>query len=157
MTKAQKIYNYKPPKSGNDEVSYFLTKGRITRRAFFLRLLLVITLFSTFYAIKHYYIEPQHQYWEKRGGGVIRNETFLTTYSLFNIFNNIVLPITLGLFLFIQGTKRMHDTNNSGWNFFVPIYNVVLLFLSGTRGQNKYGVDPKPQKVVKYFDQLEAN
>jgi uncharacterized membrane protein YhaH (DUF805 family) len=155
MAKAQNIYDYKPPKSGNDEVSYFLTKGRITRKSFFLRLFFVIALLIVSNMTMNFYAIPQYQHWAEIGGGEVRNQTFLTTYNLFETFNDIVLPVILGLFLAIQGAKRMHDVNKSGWWFLFPVYNILMLFVPGTIGQNDYGIDPKPQKVVKYFDELE--
>ena len=45
--------------------------------------------------------------------------------------------------------RRLHDTNRSGWWVFislVPIVGIILLIVwwcgEGTRGPNKYGVDP---------------
>jgi len=157
MAKAQNIYKYKPPKSGNDEVSYFLTKGRITRKAFFFRLLLVAILYSCSYLI-HY------QYFIKNKNEIVKNiiddstfETVAPNFAIqfkiseqFQIFFLIVLCI----FLLIQGAKRMHDVDKSGWCFFIQFYNIALLFSHGTIGQNKYGIDPRPRKVVKYFDEL---
>ena len=157
MGKAQNIYSYKSPKSGNDEVSYFLTKGRIRRIAFFLRLLLVLILLVISNIIMEYYAIPQYNHWERIGGGEVRNQIFLTTYRIFYMFNYLILPVICSIFLLIQGAKRMHDVNKSGWWFMFPIYNIITaLFVSGTVGQNNYGIDPKPQKMVKYFDELET-
>jgi len=39
--------------------------------------------------------------------------------------------------------RRMHDVNKSGWFIFVPFYNIILAVTDGTRGDNKYGPDPK--------------
>jgi len=157
MAQAQNIYNYKPPKSGNDEVSYFLTKGRIRRRAFFLRLLLVVVLLIISNLVMTFYFEREYVYWQNFGHGEVRNPTFLTTYRIFDIFNYVVFPVICSIFLLVQGAKRMHDVNKSGWYFFVPLYNIVLLLSRGTVGQNSYGVDPKPTKKVKYFDELKDN
>ncbi|GHT69160.1 hypothetical protein AGMMS50239_35470 [Bacteroidia bacterium] len=155
MAKAQNIYDYKPPKSGNDEVSYFLTKGRIRRKAFFLRLLLIIVLLVISNSVMKFYAMPQYQHWSDIGGGEVRNQIFLTTYRIFVVFNNIILPAICGLFLLVQGAKRMHDINKSGWYFLFPVYDLFMLLAPGTVGQNDYGIDPKPQKLVKYFDELE--
>ena len=153
MKKAQNIYDYKPLKSGNEETSYFLPQGRIRRKAFFLRLLLVATLIIISNLVMEYYFQPEYRYWEKFGHGEVRNKTFLAQYNIFYAFNLYVLPILLGLFLLIQGAKRMHDINKSGWTFLFP-FCIILVFESGTVGQNNYGIDPKPQKRVKYFDEL---
>ncbi len=58
----------------------------------------------------------------------------------------IVLFLTLiptAIFILIQGIKRMHDVDKSGWYLLIPIYNLILCFTEGTKGRNKYGDDPK--------------
>jgi len=45
------------------------------------------------------------------------------------------------------GVRRMHDVNKSGWYLLIPIYNLVLTLTDGTRGDNKYGPDPKEGEV----------
>jgi len=39
--------------------------------------------------------------------------------------------------------RRMHDVNKSGWFIFIPIYNIILAVTDGTKGDNKYGPEPK--------------
>lgn len=39
--------------------------------------------------------------------------------------------------------RRVHDSDKSGWFVLVPIYNLILMFLDGTRGPNRFGPDPK--------------
>ncbi|OWK26670.1 MAG: cytochrome [Parcubacteria group bacterium GW2011_GWA2_38_13b] len=41
------------------------------------------------------------------------------------------------------GVRRMHDVNKSGWFFLIPIYNFILAVTDGTKGDNRYGHDPK--------------
>jgi uncharacterized membrane protein YhaH (DUF805 family) len=41
------------------------------------------------------------------------------------------------------GVRRMHDVDKSGWFLFIPIYSVILTIMDGTKGDNKYGPDPK--------------
>jgi hypothetical protein len=65
---------------------------------------------------------------------------------LFDTFHTILLPLLLFIFVLIQGAKRMHDINISGWNFLIPIYNIYLVFSKGTRGNNNFGIDPNPVK-----------
>jgi len=45
------------------------------------------------------------------------------------------------------GVRRMHDINKSGWYLLIPIYNLILTLTDGTKGDNKYGPDPKEIKV----------
>ena len=39
--------------------------------------------------------------------------------------------------------RRLHDSDHSGWFGIVPFYNLYLLCIDGTRGDNKFGPDPK--------------
>lgn len=45
------------------------------------------------------------------------------------------------------GVRRMHDVNKSGWFVLIPIYNLILAVTNGTKGNNKYGPDPKTTKT----------
>ncbi|MFC0323116.1 DUF805 domain-containing protein [Gallibacterium melopsittaci] len=71
-----------------------------------------------------------------------------------------VLSGVYGLALFIPsiavGTRRLHDINRSGWwqlLWFIPIIGWIILIiffsLNGTKGNNRFGEDPK---VVKQSD-----
>jgi len=102
------------------ETSFFSTKGRIRRRAFWARfftLQILMGLFGLF-------------------GGSIESILGLIIYSLIGLF----LIITF----LIQGAKRMHDLNQDGIYFLIPVYNLIAaLFFDGTVGNNEYGEDPK--------------
>ena len=39
--------------------------------------------------------------------------------------------------------RRYHDTDRSAWYCLIPIYSFILLFYDGTKGQNRFGDDPK--------------
>ena len=41
------------------------------------------------------------------------------------------------------GVRRMHDTDHSGWWLLLPIVNLVFAVTDGTRGDNRFGPDPK--------------
>jgi uncharacterized membrane protein YhaH (DUF805 family) len=41
------------------------------------------------------------------------------------------------------GCRRMHDTNHSGWWLLVPLANLILLIREGTKGDNRFGPDPR--------------
>jgi len=47
--------------------------------------------------------------------------------------------------------RRMHDQDKSGWFILIPFYNLVLLFIEGTRGPNRFGPDPKSGGEAKVF------
>ena len=136
------IYNYKTPKSGNEETGFFNIKGRINRKSFILRCLFSFGLFVIF-TLGYY-------------------NGFFTEYESrsFIFFETIyfyILPLFISIFNLIQGAKRMHDVNKSGWYFFIPLYNIYLTFSPGTRGNNDYGIDPSPIKNIQYFDEIESN
>ena len=136
------IYNYQTPKSGNEETGFFNIKGRINRKSFILRWLFSCGLFVIF-TLGYY-------------------NGFFTEYESrsFIFFETIyfyILPLFISIFNLIQGAKRMHDVNKSGWYFFIPLYNIYLTFSPGTRGNNDYGIDPSPIKNIQYFDEIESN
>lgn len=39
--------------------------------------------------------------------------------------------------------RRMHDIGKNGWFLLIPFYNIILTASEGTKGENKYGPDPK--------------
>jgi uncharacterized membrane protein YhaH (DUF805 family) len=39
--------------------------------------------------------------------------------------------------------RRIHDAGKNGWFTLVPVYNIILLFIPGTSGPNRFGPDPK--------------
>ncbi len=41
------------------------------------------------------------------------------------------------------GVRRMHDTDHSGWWLLFPIVNLIFAVTEGTRGDNRFGPDPK--------------
>jgi uncharacterized membrane protein YhaH (DUF805 family) len=134
------LYNYKTPKSGNEETGFFNIKGRINRKVFFLRWLFTLSIYiiSSFLYFNGYFGEYES-----------REFIFFETIQIY------ILPILILIFNLIQGAKRMHDVNKSGWYFLIPLYNVYLIFLAGTRGNNDYGIDPAPVKNVQFFDELD--
>jgi uncharacterized membrane protein YhaH (DUF805 family) len=59
-------------------------------------------------------------------------------YYLGLIYNVLLLFPALSV-----GVRRMHDVGKSGWFLLVPIYNLILAFTEGNKGDNQYGIDPK--------------
>lgn len=61
------------------------------------------------------------------------------------IFTFVPTLYSLAVFLPTLGAaiRRFHDIGKSGWWIFVPIYNIYLLALDSTPGENKYGPNPK--------------
>jgi uncharacterized membrane protein YhaH (DUF805 family) len=126
------FYKYKGSKSGNEETGFFNTKGRISRNAFLLRVLFVLGIYFISYLLVYFEV-----------------------YDGDGNFHKYILPSLLGVFLLIQGAKRMHDVDRTGWAFLIPVYNIYLSLLPGTPGNNSYGIDPTPSKASQYFDELD--
>jgi len=143
------IYNYKTPKSGNEETGFFNIKGRITRKAFFLRWLFGIGLYPAYFFLWCGFDFLNNLFYFDYEG--YRSFIFFETIFLY------VLPSFILVYNLIQGAKRMHDVNKSGWYFLFPFYNIYLTFTPGTKGSNDYGIDPSPTKNIQYFDEIESN
>jgi len=72
-------------------------------------------------------------------------------YCLVIVYFLMFLFLLVTILPFIScWVRRIHDTNKSGWFFLVPVYNIILLFIRGTKGDNRFGNDPyKPiQKEI---------
>ena len=123
------FHKYQGSKSGNEETWYFNTNGRVSRMAFFLRVLFVLGIYLASCLFVNF--------------GIYEDEGF---------FHKYLLPFLLIVFLLIQGAKRMHDVDRSGWAFLIPGYNLYLSILPGTNGNNSFGVDPSPPAVSEYFE-----
>ncbi len=102
-------------------------------------------------------------FWFK--GRIRRTEYMLTLIAgiILLLIINIVAPIILGLVLIVfiwilimQGTKRIHDLNKSGWYQLIPFYIVWLMFAKGNAGENNFGADPKPTIVEQEAKSHEA-
>jgi uncharacterized membrane protein YhaH (DUF805 family) len=66
-----------------------------------------------------------------------------------------LIMIAVGILIAIQGVKRLHDINISGWYwlvFLIPIVNLIfglyVIFKDGTSGPNSYGEDPKGRQSI---------
>ena len=67
--------------------------------------------------------------------------------GIFPETNESVLAGLYQLFIIIPalavGVRRMHDVNKSGWFLVIPIYNLILTITEGTKGDNRFGSEPK--------------
>jgi uncharacterized membrane protein YhaH (DUF805 family) len=57
---------------------------------------------------------------------------------------------------FAVGIRRMHDVDKGGIYFLIPIINIFLLCMEGTKGSNKYGEDPKAKFDENIDDTIES-
>lgn len=72
-------------------------------------------------------------------GATQRGPEFFITLRIINLIINV-------LFFLPQSAKRAHDINCSGWIILIPLAPFFLIFYPGTKGENKYGEDPKKAK-----------
>ena len=123
---------------------YFTLSGRIGRKTYFLRLLAIYGILlaldiSIFVCL---------------GAGMqIGGEWSEFTIGLVSKWVMGFLALFAAPFIIPQHTKRLHDIGTSGWSMLflgLPIvgwiFFLVLLFLPGKPGPNKYGVDPRDCK-----------
>ena len=70
--------------------------------------------------------------------GMVANSSNSGQSILASIYNLAVLIPTIAV-----GVRRMHDTDHSGWWLLFPIVNLVFALTEGTKGDNRFGADPK--------------
>lgn len=104
---------------------YFTFEGRINRAKYFFIPLILEIITIPFYIMAEY----------------TNSNIFFPLYVLLSI-----LVYILEVCITVQ---RLHDIERPGthfWLLFIPIYNIylgiLLLFIKGTYGPNKYGEDP---------------
>lgn len=70
-----------------------------------------------------------------------------TASASFNMQGGMLTMIVALAFLIPNiavAVRRMHDNDKSGWWILVPIYNIIVIwFMEGTKGPNRFGPDPK--------------
>ncbi len=111
---------------------YTVFSGRARRKEFWF-FFLFSAIISIFLAVIDEFMG-----WNFEMGG--DNLGFLSTLY----YIAVVIPYLAVIF------RRLHDTDRSGWWFliaFIPIVGIIVLLvflvLDGTKGENRYGSDPK--------------
>lgn len=70
-----------------------------------------------------------------------------TASASFSSQGGILSMIVMLVFLIPMiavAVRRAHDNDKSGWFILIPIYGAIIVwFLEGTRGPNRFGPDPK--------------
>jgi uncharacterized membrane protein YhaH (DUF805 family) len=112
----------------------------------------------------HWYFEVFRKYFDF-DGRARRKEYWM--FFLINLIVSIILGIIIGVITVIAkrkgadvayirhiyplvtlipsvavGIRRMHDSNHKGWWILCPLYNIYLLVVRGTQGENRFGADP---------------
>lgn len=110
------------------EKSFFSPNGRLRRKHYFLRLILLGIPALILVEIS-------------------KNPQELSITAGVFVF---ILSAFVSISAIIQVVKRLHDIGLNGWLWIIsliPIANLIfglyLLFMDGTKGPNKYGDDPK--------------
>ena len=138
MASDQNLYNYRAPRSGQVETGLFSAKGRITPKAFLLRLGAAIFIYELGLVLNFSGIED----------GISPDFD-----SFFRVLHQVISPVVLLAFIAIQAVKRVHDTNRSAWHVFL----FFVLFQKGTQGTNDYGLDPIEPKTEEFYEDVEKN
>ena len=75
--------------------------------------------------------------------------TILLSHAMFAHTTGIIgIFFLIALILYIvEGVKRCHDLGDSGSYFFIPFYDLMLLFTDGCDFENDYGPDPKGRDI----------
>lgn len=109
---------------------YFNFSGRVRRRVYWMFTLYLLIILLCALVLDNIL------------GGTIGNLPYGALYFIVGLLTTIP---QLGLVV-----RRLHDVNKSGWMFLIilipligSIWLIVLLCSEGTRGENKYGADPK--------------
>lgn len=112
--------------------NYFVFSGRARRKEFWM-----FVLISTLISIALTFIDAVAFGYALDGSGGIA-----LTSSLYSL---AVLIPTLAVWI-----RRLHDTDRTGWWVLLillpiigPLWLLVLFCFEGTRGSNRFGVDPK--------------
>ena len=131
---------------------YFSFKGRLNRKPFLMRLMMLgaISIFFVLIVINaepHLKEDPAH---------------FATNVRKSLVFWVYYIPLIIASISL--GVRRLHDLNLSGWwmllggntaidlaaailFYIAQLFNLFLIFFRGTKGPNRFGEDPVPQPV----------
>ncbi|PWM76590.1 MAG: hypothetical protein DBY32_10705 [Phascolarctobacterium sp.] len=142
--------------------NYFCFKGRLNRKPFLMRLMMLgaISIFFVLIVINaepHLKADPAH---------------FATNVRKSLVFWVYYIPLIIASISL--GVRRLHDLNLSGWwmllgtgallssvntgnsaidlaaailFYIAQLFNLFLIFFRGTKGPNRFGEDPVPQPV----------
>ena len=117
----------------------FSMKGRIPRRAYWLfsavagvLMFIAVAIVAIFYTVSR----PTGTHLS----GPVTSSVGMSPIIAVLIGIIYILVIWISLCL---GAKRCHDHDKSAWWMLIPVYGFILVgFLRGTVGPNKYGQDP---------------
>lgn len=141
------LYILKGNRSQDVEIHYLLPVGRITLKAWVLRLVASFLCFCIYVFVilgSIYYFK-------------LCNENGISIRSFVSQFKSQIefwlFPLLVFVFIVIQSIKRLHDVNKRGMLLFIPFYNLYLLISPGSKGENNdFGVNPI--KKIEFFSDL---
>jgi uncharacterized membrane protein YhaH (DUF805 family) len=71
---------------------------------------------------------------------------------LFGVYTNVLVLALMGAYLcatllpsIAVGVRRMHDTNHSGWWYFMAAGALIFALRTGDEGTNRFGANPKSE------------
>ena len=150
MSKSNKLGAIPYEKENNVEYSLFKIQGRITRKAFFFRLLLCLIIWLIFHVFYAYWDVPNYDSCPKTESGKVFDgyANIEIRHKIIQSVDFYVIPCLLLIFMLIQAAKRAHDVNKSSWLLLLPIYNIYLILGNGTEHNNRYGLIPNSEKKI---------
>jgi uncharacterized membrane protein YhaH (DUF805 family) len=144
----------------------FSFRGRITRRAFWLRYVLpafgVWVLVNALLPIDVQFIKPEAERALANGDISPFNPlTVLTTFGIIYAVGCNVLFVWVGA---VARVKRLHDLGRPGWMALIalvpmiglPLFFVYLGFFPGTKGTNRFGPNPRSSRHSDHSESLGA-
>ncbi|MCK4645953.1 MAG: ABC transporter permease [Candidatus Aminicenantes bacterium] len=142
---------------------YFSFKGRIPRSTFWLNGILVLNAVMYTVVLAGFLIYS--------GIGALVNsglkENTGTILQILTVLITLIAYIIVLIPFFALSVKRCHDRNRSGWFVLISLipvigsiwYSIETGFLSGTKGKNRFGMDPlqidqeiKPSSSLEQID-----
>ena len=63
-------------------------------------------------------------------------------FALFAVIEMLLFPLAMLLPLLCVWMRRIHDSDKPAWFILIPVFNIILLFVKGKKGDNQYGIDP---------------
>lgn len=109
--------------------------GRSRRKEYWMFYLLVVIVYAVLWALMGMgapTVDPMTG--QVSGGGM-----------MMTVGGGLLMLFWLGTIIpaLAVAIRRMHDQDRSGWWILCPIMNIVFLFIDGTKGDNRFGADPK--------------
>ncbi len=118
---------------------YFDFSGRSRRKEYWMFAILYIALY-----VVAGILDVQLGFATTTSSSEFGDGTASASFNMQGGMLTMILQLALLIPSIALAVRRMHDNDKSGWWILVPIYNIIVIwFMEGTRGPNRFGPDPK--------------